>query len=628
MSLRDSAVELARRGFYVFRLRPNAKFPAFKGWQNEATNDPAKVHDLWTVAGTEMQYNIGIALQPGMFAFDEDVSNGKTGDKSRALLEALYEELPRTFTVRSARGGAHRYMTSPLPTGNSASKVGKHIDIKAVDGFAVGPGSVTEDGEYTIELDAPIAPAPAWLAEMAAAKRERKTNDGTPLVEDLDTEAAKARATEYLTRRAPDHGTFTVAARVKDFGISAPTCFDLMMEHWPPAEAKGDEHVLFRVENAYRYGQNAPGNAAPEAEFEAVEIDAKEPPKRKGLHSVRWHDAKPVLDFPYLIDGILDLGIMAVTYGDSNVGKSYVKLDQCFHIAAGREWNGRKVKQGLVVYVAAEGGLGFLKRIEAFKRHYKADNVPFSLVPCPIDLQSEAADTAKLVKLIREEEAYYGQKCVLVVIDTLARVMAGGDENTAVDMSKFVGHADRLRAAVGATVDIIHHTGKDASKGARGSSALRAATDTEIEVGNGTLTVTKQRDMGKMEPLRFELEGVEVGRRADGAAVSACVVRWVTAAEFDERLSPQAAEMLAVLERLIAAKRDEIAEDETIPETDKSDKIANARVEWKLWELAVLSVLKGARGKPIGRTHLYPIRQELSDCGKVKKDKHNHWFIA
>lgn len=578
---------------------------------------------MWTcpVTDADQDHNIGIALDADTLVIDEDVRDGKQGEKSIALLEAIYQPLPKTLTVQSASGGRHRYYRTGQPVANSSSKVAKHVDIKSQGGFAVAPGSTIDGVAYEIINDAPIAPCPKFIHGLAGAPRERNSTDSAiPLVE-LDSADAISRAIDYLTNKAPDHGTYNVAARVKDFGVSEEKCTELMLEHWRDARLidKDDAHIEFRIRNAYQYGQNAPGIASAEAEFEAVEIDVKPAAKRKGLYAIRWGDAKPVLDQPFLIDGIMDLGTMVVTYGDSNAGKTYVKLDQCFHVAAGRDWNGHKVKQGLVVYVAAEGGTGFLKRIEAFKRHYDVADIPFSLVPCPIDLFSEQGDTGRLVKLIKAEEDFFGAKCVLVIIDTLARAMAGGDENTAKDMGVFVTHVDRIRAATGATADIIHHTGKDKAKGARGSSALRAATDTELEVAPGVLTVAKQRDMAKVSDLNFDLDTVEVGTRSDGKAVTACVVRWIAAPEFDDRLSPQAEQMFEILEQMIAEKQDESGE----AERDKAD----IRIPWQEWLLSCLSSLKGARGNPISRSVLFRMRTELSQIGRIKKDKHNQWFI-
>jgi RecA-family ATPase len=96
---------------------------------------------------------------------------------------------------------------------------------------------------------------------------------------------------------------------------------------------------------------------------------------------------------------------------------------------------------------------------------------------------------------------------VLVIIDTFARAIPGGNENDALDVGIAVAGADRIRAETGAAVGFVHHAGKDPTKGARSSSALRAATDTEIKIegitGTRTATVTKQRDLesGRRCPL-------------------------------------------------------------------------------------------------------------------------------
>lgn len=632
-----SALELARQGYRVFPLVTNGKTPVHDGnWRKIASSDPTRIAEMWTcpVMEAELDYNIGIAVPANTLIVDVDTRDGKQGDKQLALLEAIYDELPPTYTVDSANGGEHRYYRVE-DSSAFAAKLSTDIDLKGEGGYVVGPGSTIEDRAYRARPEGERDPAvlPSWVRDHAPAGR-RKRDDGmerghqADALVTTDTKAAIARATEYLAKAAPDHGTYLVAARVKDFGVSRETCLDLMMEHWPPAEAKGQEHVEFRVNNAYSYGQNAIGNRSPEAEFDAVEIDtSKEPPKRGKLYLTPWAQAKIEAERPYLIDGVLETGSMIVTYGDSNTGKTFVALDQAYHIAAGKVWNGHKVKAGAVLYVASEGGPGFFKRIEALKRRHGDADVPFYTVPCLVDLYSDTGSTAALIKLVKEAEAAAGQQVVLIVIDTLARAMGGGDENTSTDMGKFVANCDRIRHATGAALNIVHHTGKDKARGARGSSSLRAATDTEIEIDVGSLTMTKQRDGGKAEALKFRLDVLEVGRREDGQAITSCVVEWLAVNEFSDEVSPLAEQMFDVLEKLIAAKRDEIEEDEDIPENEKPDKIAKASVPWKLWELAVLAVLKGPRGKPLGRTHLFPLRQELSNSGKVGKDKFKQWFI-
>jgi RecA-family ATPase len=215
---------------------------------------------------------------------------------------------------------------------------------------------------------------------------------------------------------------------------------------------------------------------------------------------IEWFDAAATAaedEIPDpLIEGLLDAGAMSVIYGDSNSGKTFIALDLAFHVSTGTPWNDRGVKRGLVVYVAAEGGTRIRKRLAALKKRHRPPAAPlFALVRYPIDLRSSDANLKELLALIRAAEDESGEKCVWVIVDTLSRAMAGGDENSPVDMGRIVLAADTIRHETGAHFSYVHHTGKDAARGARGHSLLRAGTDTEAEVAQGTLSATKQRDM-------------------------------------------------------------------------------------------------------------------------------------
>jgi hypothetical protein len=226
-----------------------------------------------------------------------------------------------------------------------------------------------------------------------------------------------------------------------------------------------------------------------------------------------------------LIAGLLDVGAMSVWYGESNVGKTFVMLNAAWHIAAGLDWAGMKVRRGAVVYVAAEGGGGILKRLRALRARYpKVGEVPLVVVPCPVDLGSKNADTKLLLELIREAEAVMGVKVELVVIDTLSRALAGGNENDSSDMGHLVGNLDAIRVESKAHLAVVHHTGKDKLKGARGHSLLRAATDTEIEIDANMLTVTKQRDMEGALKKPFTLIPIALGANAAGVHLTSCTV--------------------------------------------------------------------------------------------------------
>jgi hypothetical protein len=233
-----------------------------------------------------------------------------------------------------------------------------------------------------------------------------------------------------------------------------------------------------------------------------------------------------------LIEGMLIEGGMTVIYGDSNTGKSFLTLDMAAHITLGRDWFGRKVKQGAVVYLAAESPRSIIDRSRALADKLGTTLNQLFITSCPIDLYDPNGDSLAVVNTIDAIEKQHGVKVCMIVADTLARVMGAGDENATKDMNVVVKNVDVIRAATRTQFVLIHHTGKDASKGARGSSALRAATDTEIEVsdpGNQKpkeFKVTKQRDLqGKGEVYGFILVNVNLGLGVFDNLMTTCYVQ-------------------------------------------------------------------------------------------------------
>ena len=256
-------------------------------------------------------------------------------------------------------------------------------------------------------------------------------------------------------------------------------------------------------------------------------------------------EAIPQLSRNYLVKGWLGEGQMSVIYGPSNVGKSFFALDLAWHIACGEEWNGHKVIGGSVLYLATEGGMAFHNRVVALKKKYpEHKNVKLAVRPAPVNLLDGEVDMAVLEKLCREVSRKHGQvKCIFV--DTLSRSMAGGNENSPEDMTKFIGNCDKLREITSAHLDVVHHSGKDKAAGARGHSSLRAATDTEIELdydentGLRTAKATKQRDMETGVIFQFKLNVIELGVDEDGDSVTTCTVVQATESEIEEANKPR-----------------------------------------------------------------------------------------
>lgn len=257
-----------------------------------------------------------------------------------------------------------------------------------------------------------------------------------------------------------------------------------------------------------------------------------------------------------LIEGMLIEGGMTVIYGDSNTGKSFLTLDMAAHVTLGRDWFGRRVKQGAVVYLAAESPRSIIDRSRALADKLDASLDQLFITSCPIDLYDPNGDGLAVVNTITAIEQQHGVKVCMVVADTLARIMGAGDENATKDMGVVVKNVDVIRAATGVQFVLIHHTGKDASKGARGSSALRAATDTEIEVsdpGNQApkqFKVTKQRDLeGKGEVYGFILNSVRLGMGVFDNVVTTCYVQQAEPAQADpeSQLTPKQSMVLDLI---------------------------------------------------------------------------------
>lgn len=245
-----------------------------------------------------------------------------------------------------------------------------------------------------------------------------------------------------------------------------------------------------------------------------------------------------------LIKGLVDQSTMSVVYGDSNVGKTFVTMDIGHHVATGTRYAGMKTTAARVVYVAAEGGKGAMKRIAALEAKYGMPGDPsaFLLLPLPIDLRRPDADLNPFLASLNNLSAAPG----LIIVDTLSRALAGGDENSSVDMGAIVKHFDVIRNAMGSHLMVVHHTGKNKAAGARGHSLLRAATDTEIEVAEGQIAVTKQRDLDKSWSSGFSLEVRTLGIDEDMDPITSCTVRLVSKAEAASnvrvKLEPTAAE--------------------------------------------------------------------------------------
>ncbi|MCZ4262604.1 AAA family ATPase [Limimaricola sp. G21655-S1] len=236
-----------------------------------------------------------------------------------------------------------------------------------------------------------------------------------------------------------------------------------------------------------------------------------------------YRDARvhsPALAWNYAAKGWFRRGETSVLYGPSNCGKSALvcHLGNC--IVTGGPFFGAPVRQGVVVHVGAEAPESVLDRMQAFRLSDNPEALPYIVRMQPVVLSAPDA-VGKFVTELERLRHNLGQPIILIVFDTLARSLGTADENCASTMTGIADTAGRIARQLDAHVMLVHHTGKDAKQGGRGSSALRGAVDTEISLWPTRGTVVrvvheKQRTMRKGEARFFETRSFVLGQDEDG----------------------------------------------------------------------------------------------------------------
>jgi archaellum biogenesis ATPase FlaH len=244
----------------------------------------------------------------------------------------------------------------------------------------------------------------------------------------------------------------------------------------------------------------------------------------------------------WIVKGLVPNATLGVIYGASGSGKSFFVLDLMAAVARavtaqqikealeqGKEikhstWRNLKLLGANICWVAAEGQEDMRKRVQAYCIRAGIDpkDLPMAFIDeAPNFL--EAPDVKAVIKQMRAKGRFD-----IVVIDTLAQVMAGGNENSGEDMGKVLAYCREITRLTGAMVILIHHSGKDESRGARGWSGLRAAADFEFEIiradEDRVATVTKMKGGADGGEYGFRLETLVVGKDDDGDDETTCVV--------------------------------------------------------------------------------------------------------
>lgn len=379
--------------------------------------------------------------------------------------------------------------------------------------------------------------------------------DGSP----LDADELIAIGKEIPSEMAIKRGTKANQSgdRPGDDYVRRHSIVDVMQENgWKrvndnyyakPGDSSGDHHAKLYGEGVYVYSTSAP---VPKGyhdvygflvhtnyggDFSAAAADLKtkgygSAVARISAQSERLFIAPSQLlnkhlETESLVGNLVRQGTTGQIFGPSEAGKTFIALDLSLSIATGMDWNGYKCKQGLVVYCVGEGWSGFRNRILAWQTANGDPDISlFRTSRNVISFDGTELKAASDELKLYEQET--GHKVALIVIDTLARHL-DGDENSSSEISKFINKVDGLRGHFpGSSAIIVHHSGHGKDDRARGSSALRAAMDFEINCKKNALIFTKMKDGAKPDPINFALEVVEVCTDTNGESITSCVVRY------------------------------------------------------------------------------------------------------
>ena len=245
----------------------------------------------------------------------------------------------------------------------------------------------------------------------------------------------------------------------------------------------------------------------------AVEPEPAEPEDKPDVfetYSIDYLRNMPPVE--WLVDGLLTAHGFAVLYGAPGIGKSFMSIDIALSVAYGKPWHDKVTKQNAVLYLAAEGVGGLGKRVRAWQAHYDTHGVTdFHVLPMAVKLLEEP----DLEKLLRTIDAFKVQFS-MIVIDTVARTLAstGSDENDATAMGQFGEMCGVIQRHAKCAVLAVHHSGKDAARGMRGSSSLQGLADTVLAMTASeallTLKVEKQKDAEPAPDTTYELTPIQL----------------------------------------------------------------------------------------------------------------------
>ncbi|MCL4188847.1 MAG: AAA family ATPase [Rhodobacteraceae bacterium] len=553
----SAAMALAMRGLPVFPAGPD-KRPLVKDWQARATADPGAIRRWWRKWPDAMPA-LPMGRRSGLAVLDVDRKNGKDG---MAALRKLGHD-PAALspvTIATPSGGLHAYFRWPEGMGNSPAGMPAGVDVRAAGGYVIAPGARGLKGRYRAKGDDLVdllLVGPEMLPEWPEAlrPRARSANDAPPA--EPGQIAMKTLRAALLA--VPNDGSnpdsdsrdwwLTIGAGLHYETGGSAEGLDLWLDwsaRWPghdPAAAEAAWQSFRRRDGALRTGATILAEAAkhgwtdtgrifslydePDDDLDAMAAallgfdDKPAEPAAGGLTFLSPADCTTATARRYVVKGLVAAGDVAAIVGAPGVGKSLIAPRLGYAVAQGSPAFGLKVRQGGVLYVAAEDESGMRARVAALREEY-GDAPDFALVGGVTSLFPDGDHKAL-------RAAVKARRPALIVIDTLAMAFPGLRENEAESMGLVVAAA-RALTKWGAAVVLVHHDTKDGAQGLpRGHSILNGALDMSLHLTRDGNVVrgrpTKNRNGSADVDLAFTIATRVLGEDEDGDEIRAAFAR-------------------------------------------------------------------------------------------------------
>lgn len=522
----EPALDYAARGWHVFPLRPGTSVPATVDGFQSATTNPDAIVDWWTA---NPDYNIGIATGvSGLFVIDVDGPDDLLSDSRKDV--DFDATLHQAMAVKTPRGGTHYYLS-----GEGRSSVGTFadkVDTRGVGGYVVAAPSVRPDGVYAVTQDVKDLPTIPWQSApfQKFGRHVARVRENGPDTSDWNRDNPQAlkiaeqwlkglvqRGKVAISGHGGDSTTYLTACSMLEFGLSTETATKLLVMHWNPhCQPPWDiADLRLKVENAASYGQDTSAAKANVVDASSWP-DMPENVARRRYYPVILHEARAGLkDIEWLVPGVFPKQGVAFIYGPSGTYKTFLALDLAMSVATGlgaNWWPDESRDAAPVLYVIGEGQHALKRRrVDAWYTQHPVPGLEYATQLYLVDQVPPLTEPAIWSEMLDALKDQCG-KPALIVVDTLSRAMLGLDENSAQDAGTASIRLENFSKAMNCLVLVIHHSGKDSTRGLRGSGAWQANSDVVIQmeqVYDGLpivdLWVRKQKDGEAPErPMRFE----------------------------------------------------------------------------------------------------------------------------